>query len=38
VQAYVDAGVDVPVVMPMPWGADRQQVIDDTLAAAAGPA
>jgi probable F420-dependent oxidoreductase len=36
VQAYVDAGVEVPVVMPMPWGADRQQVIDDTLAAAAG--
>jgi probable F420-dependent oxidoreductase len=38
VQAYVEAGVDVPVIMPMPWGADRQQVIDDTLAAAAGPA
>ena len=36
VQAYVDAGVEVPVIMPMPWGADRQQVIDDTLVAAAG--
>jgi probable F420-dependent oxidoreductase len=34
VQAYVDAGVEVPVIMPMPWGADRQQVIDDTLLAA----
>jgi len=36
VQAYVDAGVEVPVVMPMPWGADKQKVIDDTLVAAAG--
>lgn len=35
VRAYVDAGVEVPVIMPMPWGADRQQVIDDTLVAAA---
>jgi probable F420-dependent oxidoreductase len=22
-RAYVDAGVDVPVLMPLPWGADR---------------
>jgi probable F420-dependent oxidoreductase len=36
VQAYVDAGVEVPVIMPMPWGANRQQVIDDTLTAAVG--
>ena len=30
-QAYVDAGVDVPILMPLPWGADRRQVIADTL-------
>jgi alkanesulfonate monooxygenase SsuD/methylene tetrahydromethanopterin reductase-like flavin-dependent oxidoreductase (luciferase family) len=35
VRAYIDAGVEVPIVMPMPWGADRQQVIDDTMQAAA---
>ena len=27
-QAYVDAGVDVPILMPLPWGPDRRQVID----------
>ena len=36
VQAYVDAGVDVPVIMPLPWGDDRAGVIDDTIDAAAG--
>ena len=35
VRSYLDAGVEVPVIMPMPWGADRMQVIDDTLQAAA---
>jgi probable F420-dependent oxidoreductase len=35
VRAYVDAGVDVPVLMPLPWGGDRRQVITDTMAAAA---
>lgn len=35
VRAYVDAGVDVPVLMPLPWGGPRDQVIDDTLRAAA---
>lgn len=35
VRAYIDAGVEVPVIMPMPWGSDRQQVIDDTMQAAA---
>lgn len=35
VRAYVDAGVDVPVVMPLPWGGPRQQVLADTMAAAA---
>jgi probable F420-dependent oxidoreductase len=33
--AYVDAGVDVPIVMPLPWGPDRRRVITDTLTAAA---
>lgn len=33
--AYVDAGVDVPVLMPMPWGGDRRQVVTDTMEAAA---
>lgn len=36
VTAYRDAGVEVPVVMPMPWGQDRRQVLDDTLRAVAG--
>lgn len=35
VRDYVAAGVDVPVVMPLPWGGPRGQVIDDTLRAAA---
>ncbi|HEX4903516.1 MAG TPA: LLM class flavin-dependent oxidoreductase [Acidimicrobiales bacterium] len=32
-RAYVDAGVDVPILMPLPWGPDRRQVIDDTMRA-----
>jgi probable F420-dependent oxidoreductase len=36
VQSYVDAGVDVPIVMPLPWGADRIAVTEATLRAAAG--
>ncbi|WP_426573282.1 LLM class F420-dependent oxidoreductase [Aquihabitans sp. McL0605] len=35
VRAYVDAGVDVPVLMPLPWGGDRRQVITATMEAAA---
>ncbi|MBA2280297.1 MAG: LLM class F420-dependent oxidoreductase [Actinomycetota bacterium] len=35
VQEYVDAGVQVPVIMPLPWGPDRRAVIDATLEAAA---
>ena len=35
VRDYVAAGVDVPVLMPLPWGGDRTQVIADTLRAAA---
>ncbi|MFZ4519529.1 MAG: LLM class F420-dependent oxidoreductase [Microthrixaceae bacterium] len=34
VRAYVDAGVDVPVVMPLPWGEDRTGTILATLDAA----
>ena len=33
-QAYVDAGVDVPILMPLPWGPDRRAVIEATMAAA----
>jgi len=36
VEAYVDAGVEVPILMPLPWGQDRRQVIEDTMRAAAG--
>ncbi len=36
IQEYLDNGVDVPVVMPLPWGADRAQIIEDTLTAAVG--
>lgn len=35
VRAYADAGVDVPVVMPLPWGPDRWSVIEATMRAAA---
>jgi len=35
VQAYVDAGVDVPVLMPLPWGPDRFAVVEATLRAVA---
>jgi probable F420-dependent oxidoreductase len=34
VQAYVDAGVDTPIVFPLPWGEDRNAVIEKTLSAA----
>lgn len=36
VQAYADAGVDVPVLMPLPWGPDRRRVVEDTMVAAVG--
>jgi probable F420-dependent oxidoreductase len=35
VQAYVDAGVDVPIVFPLPWAEDRKASIGATLEAAA---
>ena len=37
-QAYVDAGVDVPVLMPLPWGADRRASADLAIRAAIGRA
>ena len=36
VEAYVAAGVDVPVLMPLPWGPDRLAVVEATMRAAAG--
>jgi probable F420-dependent oxidoreductase len=36
VDDYVRAGVDVPVLMPLPWGDDRMAVIAATMRAAAG--
>jgi len=36
VRAYVEAGVQDPVVMPMPWGEDRSAVVLATIDAAAG--
>ena len=36
VQEYRAAGVDVPVIMPLPWGEDRRATIEATLDATAG--
>ena len=33
VQAYANAGVDVPVIMPLPWGPDRMGVVAATMRA-----
>lgn len=35
ITTYRHAGVDVPVLMPMPWGPDRMAVTTATMAAAA---
>ena len=35
VREYIDAGVEHPVLMPMPWGEDRWQVTKDVMQAAA---
>ena len=35
-QAYVDAGVDVPVLMPLPWGADRRASAERAIRAGVG--
>jgi hypothetical protein len=36
VEAYRSAGVDHPIVMPLPWGKDRLGVTLATMRAAAG--
>ncbi len=36
VQAYRDAGVEVPVIMPMPWGEDRVATVEATIDAVTG--
>lgn len=35
VQSYIKAGVEYPVLMPMPWGKDRRRVTEETMLAAA---
>lgn len=35
VRSYIDAGIEHPVLMPMPWGEDRFAVTRDTMTAAA---
>jgi probable F420-dependent oxidoreductase len=35
-RAYADAGVDVPVLMPLPWGSDRRASAEATVRAAIG--
>ena len=35
VRAYVDAGVEVPIVFPLPWAKDRWAGVTETLVAAA---
>lgn len=34
VKSYINAGVEHPVLMPLPWGADRYAVTEATMAAA----
>jgi probable F420-dependent oxidoreductase len=33
-RAYADAGVDVPILMPLPWGKDRRASAERTIRAA----
>ncbi|MCX7619891.1 MAG: LLM class F420-dependent oxidoreductase [Acidimicrobiales bacterium] len=35
IKEYVAAGIEVPVLMPLPWGPDRMAVIEATMRAAA---
>lgn len=35
-QSYVDAGVEVPILMPLPWGRDRRASANATIRAAIG--
>ncbi len=34
VKEYIDAGVEHPILMPLPWGEDRRAVTDATMQAA----
>jgi probable F420-dependent oxidoreductase len=34
VRSYTDAGVEVPILMPLPWGPDRMAVTEATMRAA----
>ena len=34
VKSYIDAGVEHPILMPMPWGDDRKAVTKATMEAA----
>lgn len=36
VSSYVEAGVEYPVLMPLPWGEDRRAVAEATMKAAIG--
>jgi probable F420-dependent oxidoreductase len=35
-QSYVDAGVEVPILMPLPWGRERRASADATIRAGIG--
>jgi probable F420-dependent oxidoreductase len=37
-RAYVEAGVDVPILMPLPWGKDRRASAERAIRAAVGKA
>jgi probable F420-dependent oxidoreductase len=37
-RAYADAGVDVPVLMPLPWGTDRRGSAEQAIRAGTGKA
>lgn len=37
-RSYADAGVDVPVLMPLPWGADRRESANQAIRAGLGEA
>lgn len=34
-QSYIDAGIEHPILMPLPWGPDRAQTVLDTIEAIA---
>lgn len=36
VDEYVANGVEVPIIMPLPWGPDRMAVVEATMRAASG--